>query len=448
MEYKIAVVTQTPIIKFNKNYSSSRKSIKIEDLDPADYQYTVGGVSNMEKVLIKKLLEDRFAKKVYWFSLNPNAPENLVLNKKTRIINLRANPEYLKNYTDFKEILWNNIHGLDSKSFSVESYLGYLNHNWIFTKKILEKAGDFDVYYIHDFQQLMMGSFIGPVKPAILRWHVPFIPENFNEKIRKFIVSGLEGFDGIIVSTKRDLEGLIRAGFKGLAYQVYPHIDQNDWKRPSRQELDNFSSTYGIDENDFLILNVARMDKMKSQDVLIKTFSKFNKRVKNSKLMLVGNGSFTSSSRGLKSSKGRDWRNYLEQLVRELHLHGKVVFTGYMPNEKLWSAYERADIFVLPSSIEGFGLTVVESWLYGKCALVSKGAGVSELIGEDVNGLTFNPGNIEELSKKLLYLYEKHEFRESCGKNARHVAKNCYVSNTEPKIKDIMENVMENFNKM
>jgi len=60
----------------------------------------------------------------------------------------------------------------------------------------------------------------------------------------------------------------------------------------------------------------------------------------------------------------------------------------------------------------------------------------------------FNPENIEELSKKLLYLYEKHEFRESCGKNARHVARNCYISNTEPKIKNIMENVMENFNKM
>lgn len=82
MEYKIAVVTQTPLIKFNKNYSSFRKSIKLEDLDSGDYQYTVGGVSNMEKVLIKKLIEDRFAKKVYWFSLNPNAPENLVLDKK------------------------------------------------------------------------------------------------------------------------------------------------------------------------------------------------------------------------------------------------------------------------------------------------------------------------------------------------------------------------------
>ncbi|MGC8982032.1 MAG: glycosyltransferase, partial [Minisyncoccia bacterium] len=188
---------------------------------------------------------------------------------------------------------------------------------------------------------------IGPIKPAILRWHVPFIPENFNDKIRKFIISGFEGFDGIIVSTKRDLEGLIRAGFKGLAFQVYPHIDPNEWKNPSSEDLSNFNHSYNINEDDFLILNVARMDPIKSQDVLIKAFAKFNKRVKNAKLMLIGDGSFTSSSSGLKSNKGKEWKNYLERLVEDLKIKDKVIFTGYYPAEKLYAAYKRADLFVL-----------------------------------------------------------------------------------------------------
>jgi len=447
MSYKIAIVTQTPLIKFNNYYYINNNIININDLKPNEYQFTVGGVSNMEKVLIKKFLDDKFAKKIYWFSLNPNAPENIVWNKNIRIFNLKTSPKFLKNYTEFKNILWDNIHGIDSKSFSVQNYLGYLMHNWIFTKKILEKAGNFDVYYIHDFQQLMMGSLIGPMKPAILRWHVPFIPENFNDKIKKFIKSGLEGFDGIIVSTKRDLEGLIRAGFNGLAFQVYPHIDPNEWKNPNSEYLSDFVYSYNIKDDDFLILNVARMDRMKSQDLLIKAFAKFNKKVKNGKLMLIGNGSFTSSSSGLKSNKGKEWRNYLEKLAEELKIKDKIIFTGYLPTEKLYSAYKRADLFVLPSIIEGFGLTVIEAWLYEKCAIVSNNAGVAELISEDVNGLTFHPQNINDLYEKMLYAYLHSDFREDCGKNARHIAKSCYISNTEPKIKNIINKVMDNFRK-
>ncbi|MGC8992425.1 MAG: glycosyltransferase [Thermoplasmata archaeon] len=43
-----------------------------------------------------------------------------------------------------------------------------------------------------------------------------------------------------------------------------------------------------------------------------------------------------------------------------IKIKDKVLFTGYYPAEKLYAAYKRADLFVLPSIIEGFGLTVVE----------------------------------------------------------------------------------------
>ncbi len=446
MKYKIGLVTQTPIIKFNRDFSKSKR-LNLGEISNNDYQYTVGGVSNMERVLIREFIKDNFAKKIYWFSLNPNAPDIINIDKYIRIINLKPYSKYLRNYTEFKEILWNNIHSISSEEFSVDSYLGYLNHNWIFTKKILENAGNFDIYYIHDFQQLMMGSMIGPIKPALLRWHVPFIPENFTEKIRKFIISSMEGFDGIIVSTKRDLEGLIRVGFKGYVRQVYPHINIEDWKKPSENEISEFAEKFNIKENDFLILNVARMDSIKSQDVLIKAFSKVHKKIKNAKLILVGNGSFTSSSNGLKSSKGSEWRSYLERLTNELKLRNNVIFTGYLPNEDLWKAYSRADLFVFPSKLEGFGLTVVESWLYGKCAVVSKMAGVSELITEELNGFTFKPGNIDELYSKIVQLYKNGEEREHCGKNAKYAAKNCYVTNTEPKIKNIINEVIDRFKK-
>ncbi|MEM4596975.1 MAG: glycosyltransferase [Thermoplasmata archaeon] len=54
-----------------------------------------------------------------------------------------------------------------------------------------------------------------------------------------------------------------------------------------------------------MVLNVARMDPMKSQDILIKAVARLKRTIPNIKLMLVGDGSFTSSASGLGSSKGR-----------------------------------------------------------------------------------------------------------------------------------------------
>jgi hypothetical protein len=86
--------------------------------------------------------------------------------------------------------------------------------------------------------------------------------------------------------------------------------------------------------------------------------------------------------------------------------------------------------------------------LYEKCGIVSNYAGVSELISEDVNGLQFHPKNINDLYEKMLHAYFNADFRENCGKNARYIAKNCYVSNTEPKIKNIINKVIETFGKL
>ncbi|MEM0116501.1 MAG: glycosyltransferase family 1 protein, partial [Thermoplasmata archaeon] len=95
------------------------------------------------------------------------------------LYNITQQPMMLRAYTNFKEILWNNIHGIKHEEFSMEDYLGFLNYNWLVSKAILEIEENIDLLMVHDFQQLMIGSMMGPAKPTVLRWHIPFIPENF-----------------------------------------------------------------------------------------------------------------------------------------------------------------------------------------------------------------------------------------------------------------------------
>ncbi|MGC8497765.1 MAG: glycosyltransferase family 4 protein [Thermoplasmata archaeon] len=443
----IGIVSQTPLLRFSETFDNE-PIVKLSELDREKYNYTIGGVSIMVNNLIRKMQNEKFAKKVFWFALNPNAPERIMVRDNLELYNIRQQSKMMKAYTGFKEILWNNIHGLKHEKFSIDEYLGFINYNWLVTKGILELKEEIDLLMIHDFQQLMVGSLIGPAKPAVLRWHIPFIPENFTAQIQKFIINGLEGFDTIIVSTKRDLEGLIRAGYRGVAYQIYPNIDPEKWPRASYRTAVSFGESYGIKEDDFMVLNVARMDPMKSQDVLIKAVALLKKSIPNLKLMLVGNGSFTSSSNGLGSSKGDLQKQSLKTLVKKLELENRVIFTGYLPDDVLSKAYERSNLFVLPSIIEGFGLSTVEAWIYDKVTIVSKGAGVSELITDGLNGYKFNSGRYKELSGLIYRVYKEERASKEIGKNAHRMAKQCYLSNVYKQTERVLKITLENFRHM
>jgi len=89
----------------------------------------------------------------------------------------------------------------------------------------------------------------------------------------------------------------------------------------------------------------------------------------------------------------------LRDLTQETGVKDKVIFTGYVTEKELASLYMRSDVVILTSRTEGFGLTVCEAWNYQKPVVVSKGAGVSELVIEGVNGYTFPSTHMMSLLK-------------------------------------------------
>ncbi len=436
---KLGVVSQTPVVRFVKKVRGD--DVRLGDLDEGDYSYTVGGVSPMVRSELGRLVKAGEVSRAVWFSLNPGAPRTIELTGRIHVVNISLDQEDSRQYTAFKQEVWNNVHNISSAGFGAEEYMGYFGYNSKLAKTMLQHSETADLFEIHDFQQLLLGAMLGPAFPTVFRWHIPFVPQVLNPKIRKFIINGMEGNDAIIVSTKRDLEGLIRAGFKGRAYQVYPHIDIKQFDKPTRSSMAQLCSQYAIKDDDFLVVNVARMDSIKSQDDLIRAIAMIDR--KDVKLMLVGNGSFTSTNLG--HSIGKSWRGRLEQLVDKLKLRGRVIFTGYLPSEMLKDVYGRADLFVLPSRTEGFGLVVAEAWLYDTPTIVSSGAGISELIIDDINGFVFRSGDYRELASRIRQVYRDSSLAESLGRNARRMAKSCSVESKIPALKNIYDSTISEF---
>lgn len=434
--FNVTLNTQTPPIRFTltykdllEKYSYLDLPIDLNMLSSEDYHISVGGVAKMMLGLIGSFNKTR------WVSLGPGYPPSVKMQQiELHFVDL--DPNSLAKYTRFKEGIYNESHGLSKYNIVGEEYIAYANYNWLSAQKLLEFYNDTDVFFINDFQQLLVGGIIGPSAPAVLWYHIPFVPEILSKRLRDFLVKSFESFDLIILSTKRDLEGLVRAGAKVKVKQIYPFIDPSSYKKVGRGKIQEVEDKYGIKSDDKVVLVVARMDPIKSQDLAIKAIKNVD-----AKLVLAGDGSFTSKTLGF--DKGSLWASKLKNLAKDLKIEDKVIFTGYVPDEDLFALYERANVVLLPSRIEGFGLTVCEGWLYSKPAVVSSGAGVSELIIEGGNGFVFKSDNVDELVEKLKLALKD----EKVGSLGLETSKKCSVSTAISEVKAAFEIAMEEYKK-
>tara|TARA_X000001036_G_scaffold432783_1_gene469259 strand:- start:45 stop:1193 length:1149 start_codon:yes stop_codon:yes gene_type:complete len=153
-----------------------------------------------------------------------------------------------------------------------------------------------------------------------------------------------------------------------------------------------------------LIVSVGRLSAEKGHKYLIKAFSMIKN--KDWKLALIGDGS---------------QRQYLENLVSDLSLNGRVIFLGSLTN---FSKYlTQAKIFILPSLKEGFPNSLVEAMAMGKATISSDFFdGDNEIIDNEINGILVSPGNINELFLATEKLINNNSLRLRIGQEAKKIA--------------------------
>ncbi len=442
---RACINSQTPFVKFRlthaellAKYGPLPDPVDVGKLkEGVDYDFSPGGVTAMVYPLVKRMMNQNYLSEVTWVSLGVNYPPRVKIGD-ILVDHVEVPQHTLRDYTAFKESLWSQIHGLPGEEITDRRYDGYARFNWANSEMLLRHWKDTDVFYVQDFQLLLTGGVIGPPAPAVLRWHVPFKPENLPILTHRAVVKWMEGFDSIVVSTRRDLEGLIKSSYRGRAHQAYPFVDPADWEgtfpRAAAQAL---TEKIGLRPDEKLLLMVARMDRMKSHDVAIRAMSHIKKKGK-FKLALIGNGSFSSSKKGgLGHGKGGLWKAELLKLVGKLGLKDSVTFLGYVTRDELKAAYSLSSAVFLTSRLEGFGITVLEAWMNKKPVVVSKGAGVSELVVDGSNGFTFNSGDEREASEKVMKALGGEG--EKCGENGFETAKQCLINIAVEREKEILE---------
>ncbi len=438
----ICINTQTPLVQFLRPLDGlgagrdPRATVDLARLQEGiDYRYSPGGVTRMVYPLLRRLLRSRTLSDVHWVSLNPHGPRTVRLGPLT-LHQVAVEPDRLGGYGETKEAIWGRLHELEGPDrhddlFWSEAFSEYAYYNRRTAERMreLDGAHDFDAFYVHDFQQMPVGKMLGTLKPKIFRWHIPFDGAAVPEAWRPVLVDYLRSYDTIVVSAERYATSLASLAPDRPVVRLYPYIDPSDYSRPGPAAVRAVCRRFGIAADDEVVLLVGRMDPIKGQDLAVDALAALAPEYPRLRLVLVGNGSFSGSSAGLGLSKGARWRAHLEERVRAAHLESRVVFTGHVGQDDLDSLYERCRFTLLPSVREGFGLVAVESWIHGKPAIVTRSAGIAELVEDGKNGLLFDPGEPATLARAMRRLLDDRtgRLRARLARAGRRTALRCSI---------------------
>lgn len=95
------------------------------------------------------------------------------------------------------------------------------------------------------------------------------------------------------------------------------------------------------------------------------------------------------------------YREDLERLVKTLRVEDMVVFHGFLSAEATQKFMHQAEICVVPSQNEAFGLVAVEAMSCMCCPIVCNSGGLAEIVVPNASGMVFEAGNDEDLAQKI-----------------------------------------------
>jgi len=192
-------------------------------------------------------------------------------------------------------------------------------------------------------------------------------------------------------------ESEIRVVTEGAGDSFYPVKD--------RGGMAGKLSTHGLDESTRFILYVGGIAPHKNLSVLVRAFSKLMNETGYKKLKLVLVGDYKNDVFLMDEA--------LKKTMNQSAFRERVVFAGYVPDEELNLLYNAAEVFVLPSFCEGFGLPALEAMSCGTVVIGSSTTSVPEVVGDA--GLFFDPENEQELTDCLRRVLDDDQIREELG---------------------------------
>lgn len=184
-------------------------------------------------------------------------------------------------------------------------------------------------------------------------------------------------WDHIIALSEQTKKKLIKKGKKDNISVIYGGVDFNFIKKIKAKKHQKPT-----------ICCISRLVPYKNVDCLIKAIALIKETIPDVNCIIIGKG---------------PERRKLVKLIRELKISKSVYFKEDLSYKQLITILKSSHVFCLPSRIEGFGLATIEA-LASSIPYVIADTPINKEVTKNIGGLYFKNGNINDLSKKLIFL--------------------------------------------
>lgn len=290
-------------------------------------------------------------------------------------------------------------------------------------KKIIK---DFkpDIIHIHDptnigmvlLNQARLGKIsIVATNHFTFDFVLAYLPKSFHQLTAKVMAAKLTQFynqcDALICPSQTIADFYKKIGVKKPIFVVSNGVDTKRFQPVPKKSGQK------------IVLYVGRIDKDKSLDVLIKALAKIPDQL-DARFVLAGSG------------------DLYEQITRTT---SRITFTGPIDHESqtLVKLYQRADVFVMPSSIESQSIATMEAMAAGKPVVAARAQALPELVKHKINGYLFAPGDSAQMAKYIIKLIKNKSLASKMGAASRRLAKKHDLIKTHQKIEKIYKNMVD-----
>lgn len=302
--------------------------------------------------------------------------------------------------------------GIDVVQFQNKSFYNGEVLNYV-------KKNNIDIINFHGAKAFFLHYFLRDKLdiPSAATIHSNYEKDFLNNKFKHIFftplsIKGIKSFRYHICVSKYIKKLLENDRFKSEKFLVNNGIDYEGIEiTESKNEV---RGKYGIDDGDFVYVNVARMHPIKNHLSLIEAFNKLKKEKENIKLILIGDGELEEK---------------LKERVGTLGLKEYIIFTGF--KENVVNFINASDISILTSFSEGGSppLVILESAVVKKASICSRVGDIEETINEE-RGFLVNPNSIEDIYVKMREAYNRREELSTMGQNLYELVQKKYSMNS------------------
>lgn len=270
-------------------------------------------------------------------------------------------------------------------------------------RKIAERE-EFDVIHAHDWLSFEAGIAAKEVsgKPLIVQLHSTEYDrcggQNLNQAVYDIEKRGMEVADkvvGVSNLTKRIIEE--HYGIPSYkVFAIHNRINADEYNQPVDERIFQLKM-----DGKKIVLYAGRITLQKGPEYFLDAARKVLDYDQNVLFVMAGSG---------------DMEYKMIDLAASLGISDKVLFTGFLRGEELRSIFKLADVFVMPSVSEPFGIAALESIIHGTPVIISKQSGVSEIVQ---NALKVDFWDTDEMANKILSVISYQSLKSVLRANGR-----------------------------